>query len=420
MEKQPSKQPQEYRTFSYRWVNFVAYTFVTFLAGAGFASMAPMLSIMAARWGVGFGAAAMVMVMVSIPQVLFSLASGWLANKIGFKLPVVIGATLLAIGWFLRGTTDVYATFLLYCGIAGLGWGIIWAPVGLMIANWFPRAELGIANSLSMIGLLLGQAFGSLTAIAFFTNYGWAGSWRIYGVMSIVLAALAWLLLRERPAVPPSPRPPMKLISISEGIKQTMNRVSIPLQYTVLATVGSIAVAPSVLVPLLIGKGVAPPTAGIVSGLSLIGGVVGTLSIPPFAFKRRKVRDTMLLCAVLSPILFIAMFYAPLPNGSPWLVALLTFLFGFFTSPLMGISIGVGQTQPGVTPANASILTGVYLTSIGVGAAVIPQIVTRVVDAFGSYTAGAWGEAALLVISLVAISIGVPGGEAPGKAPSSN
>ena len=68
MEQQPLKQPLEYRVFSYRWVNFVVYTFVTFLAGAGFASMFPMLKFMAERWGVSFGAAAVVISVVTIPQ----------------------------------------------------------------------------------------------------------------------------------------------------------------------------------------------------------------------------------------------------------------------------------------------------------------------------------------------------------------
>ena len=70
--------------------------------------------------------------------------------------------------------------------------------------------------------------------------------------------------------------------------------------------------------------------------------------------------------------------------------------------------MGVGQSQPSVTPLNAGTLAGIYLTSIGVGAALISQIVSRVVDASGgNYAAGAWVETALMALSLVTVFLAV-------------
>jgi MFS family permease len=412
--KVQSAPPTACQVFSYRWVNFVAYSLITFLAGLGMASLPPMFAIMAGRWKIGLGAAAMTMTVLTIWQVLLSLPAGWLTNKIGFRGPVIIGGFLLAAGYFMRSTVTSYNAFLLWCTVAGIGWGLIWSPEGCMLANWFPFSELGMVNSIGLIGLTVGQAVGSMTVVGLSVSMGWNQVWRLYGIVSIVLSIAAALLLKEKPALPPSPRPPIKPAGIMDGIKQTMNRVSIPLQYVVLVIVGSIAVVPSLLVPMLMGAGIAPSMAGVIAGMGTLGGIVGSFIIPPFAFKSHKVKETMLVGSVITPLAFLIIFLVP--PGSALVITILGFLVGFFGLPVMGLSIGIGQTQPGVNPGNAAILAGVFLTSIGLGAAIIPQVVTRLIDATGSAMAGVWGEVILLAISFVLILLFVPAGPPKGEA----
>jgi len=408
---------KEYKVFGYRWVNLAVFTLVTFMAGMGFLAAAPLLDTMAHRWSIGFVTASLLISVFGLAQLLLSIPTGWASGKVGFKPPVAIGASLLALGFLLRSTTDAYGLFMLYTVIAAVGWGIIFAPVGNLAATWFPGREIGLANSLWPVGFLAGQAVGSLTAIPFLAAFGWPATWLIYASIAIVIAILAWILLRPRPPIPPEPRPPFKPAGISEGIRQTMNRATGALQYTVFASVGSLAVAPAVVPPMLIAKGVAPPVAGVIAGLALVGGTLGSLLVPPLAFGRRQTRVTMLVCAVLAPIFFIATFYAPVSGGAVALAALLSFLFGLTMAPVMGISMGVGQMQPGVSPGNAGILAGVFLTSIGLGAALFPVIVGQIVDLSG-ILAGAWMLAALAAVSVVVIAFFVPEPEVPEGPPT--
>jgi len=416
---------EEYKVFGYRWVNLLVYTVVTFVAGMGYLAMAPVLQIMADRWSVGFGAASLLMSVIGLFQVLLSIPSGWASGKVGFKPPVAIGASLLALGFLLRGTAPSYGLFVLYTVIAGVGWGLIWAPVGNLAATWFPGREIGLANSLWTVGFLAGQAFGSLTSIPFMMNLGWGPMWLVYGVLTAVVAVAAWFLLRPRPPVPPEPRPPVAPASIGQGIRQTMNRTNLALQYTVFASVGSLAVAPAVVPPVLIAKGVAPPLAGVVAGLALVGGMLGSLLVPAFAFGRRKaqrtrpmgrVRLTMLICAIVAPLAFIAIFYAPVAGGGVGLAITLSLIFGFAMAPVLAMSMGVGQMQPGVHPGNAGILAGVFLTSIGVGAAVFPAAVGAMVEEAG-VLAGAWLLAILVAVSILVLAIFVPEPEVPAGPP---
>jgi len=421
-------QQHRFQVFGFRWTNLGVYILVCFMAGAGQAALSPMFAIMAGRWHVSFGTAALTMIALTIFQVLMSIPAGMLSQKVGFKILVCVGSTLLALGYFMRGTADNLNGFVLWNLVAGVGWGLVWAPIGTLVANWFPHQEIGQANSYWPAGLSAGQALGSLTPLAFYASSkaNWAATWRPYGWIAIVITILAWVVFKEKPNLPPEPRPPMKPVSIGEGLKQVLTPVTIPLQYTVLATVGSLAAGPALLAPLLMNvHKVAPAASGVISGLALVGAVIGSVFVPTLAFRSNKVRSYMLVCALLSPVFFLLQFLLPVTASNASLLSIPSFLFGFVTAPVMGMAMGFGQAQPYVTPLNAGTLAGIYLTSIGIGASAILQIVGQVVDAtHGNYAAGAWMEAALLVVSLAVIFLTVkdaprhvgppPGSETPG------
>ena len=59
---------------------------------------------------------------------------------------------------------------------------------------------------------------------------------------------------------------------------------------------------------MLVDKGVSQPIAGVTSGLVVVGATLGTIIIPPIAFGRRRARVSILSCAAIAPIFFIASF----------------------------------------------------------------------------------------------------------------
>jgi MFS family permease len=407
---------EEHRVLGYRWVNLVMYVLVAFMAGLAFMTLAPLLEVMVERWSVGFGAVSSLLSIFGVFMVLLSIPTGYVTDRVGFKMPVAVGGSLLALGIIGRAAADSFGLFTLVTIVAGVGWGIMWSPVGSLAATWFPHREIGLASSLWPAGLLAGMAVGSLTAIPVMTQFGWNTMWLIYGAVAVVIAILAWVLMRARPPVPPEPRPPFPPAGVLEGIKQTMNRPNIALQYAVFAAVGSLAVAPSILPPMLIAKGVAPALAGLVSGLLLIGGVVGTLVVPPLAFGRRRTRAALLAASILGPLFFIAIFYAPVAGGGVGLVSVLSLVFGFSMASVMGISPGVGQVQPGVNPGNAGILMGVFLTSIGIGVTIYP-ILTGMLTELAGVLAAAWLLTILPLLTLIVVYLFVPEPAAPQGGP---
>lgn len=132
-----------YHVYGYRWVMLGTFAFVAFIAGMGFNAAAPLLDTVAKQWSVSFGTAAMLMSVFGFAQLLMSIPAGWLSGRIGYRWPIAGGATLLSVGFLLRPLAPDFGTFMIFSIISALGWGLIWAPVGSMIAMWFPIRRLG-------------------------------------------------------------------------------------------------------------------------------------------------------------------------------------------------------------------------------------------------------------------------------------
>lgn len=123
--------------------------------------------------------------------VLFEIPGGWLADRYGARLML----TRIVIWWSaftaLTGAAWNFAAlvairFLFGCGEAGAFPGSTSA-----IARWFPRHELGRAQSIVMFGSRIGFAMTSWVVIALMTAHGWRSVYWIFAVLGIAWA-IGW------------------------------------------------------------------------------------------------------------------------------------------------------------------------------------------------------------------------------------
>ncbi|MDE0264502.1 MAG: MFS transporter [Bryobacterales bacterium] len=123
--------------------------------------------------------------------VLFEIPGGWLADRYGARLML----TRIVIWWSaftaLTGAAWNFAAlvairFLFGCGEAGAFPGSTSA-----IARWFPRHELGRAQSIVMFGSRIGFAMTSWVVIALMTAHGWRSVYWIFAVLGVVWA-IGW------------------------------------------------------------------------------------------------------------------------------------------------------------------------------------------------------------------------------------
>lgn len=100
---------------------------------------------------------------------VMSVVGGWLCGRTGHRLPTIAGLLLMGLGFYLMNswsTASTYSSMAWHLMIAGLGFGLVIAPVGTAVINAVSAELRGVASGMVLILRLMGMSVGlsSLTA----------------------------------------------------------------------------------------------------------------------------------------------------------------------------------------------------------------------------------------------------------------
>ena len=112
------------------------------------------------------------MALMAVPPLLFSPLSGWLSDKIGNRILMVVATICFTLSLYLASRLNIESTIIhvaLVLMLFGTGFGIFQAPNQSAIIGAAPRASLatsmGVANTMRMLGSATGMAIaGTLYA----------------------------------------------------------------------------------------------------------------------------------------------------------------------------------------------------------------------------------------------------------------
>ncbi|MBN1188429.1 MAG: DHA2 family efflux MFS transporter permease subunit [Dehalococcoidales bacterium] len=133
------------------------------------ASMAPVLFPFFLIGGILMSASTvgMLMAIIAIPPVILSPISGWISDKLGFRLPMITACICFSLALYLSsrlgfdaGIGSISLVLLLF----GVGMGVLMPPTQSAIVGSAPRHELasamGVANTMRLLGASVGTAMG--------------------------------------------------------------------------------------------------------------------------------------------------------------------------------------------------------------------------------------------------------------------
>lgn len=143
----------------------------------------------------------LVIALVWIGTGLGGILMGWLADRIGIRATVTIGACMTAAGLAIASLGSTWAFFVGHILLGFLGNSAIHPPLLIYISRWFDRRR-GTAIAL----ISSGQYFAGVVWPAFFeraiSSIGWQTLMAGYGVLVLAIVLPATLLLKPVPAAP--------------------------------------------------------------------------------------------------------------------------------------------------------------------------------------------------------------------------
>ncbi|MBR0668323.1 MFS transporter [Roseomonas hellenica] len=297
---------------------------------------------------------------------LMQIPVGLALDRIGPRLTVAALALPCTIGAIGQGLADSAEAFLAARFLLGIGCGASFMASVVLSARWY--AGPGLTTSLarvfatSQLGILLAGAPFALAA----EWLGWRGAYAASGLLTLGLAALWWVWVRDDP--PDRPAPPGPAETLAQALRGQFSVWRTPGLLPVLAMhlVGYAAMATVIAVwagPYLAEvHGMAPETRGTVLFIMGLALVAGLLVVGPIERRIGSRPRTVAGFAALSVLMLTALALwpsAPLPVA----VALLSALCLCSCYPVVVVTQGRAlfpdhQVGRGVTTVNLAQTLG--------------------------------------------------------------
>jgi sugar phosphate permease len=162
------------------------------------------------------------------PYALMQLPAGLLSDSWGPRRTITLFFTIAFAGSLLLGFAPSLFWAIVGRTLVGLGVSMLFVPTMKVLAEWFRIREFATMTAI----LMAMGGLGSLTAatpLALLSNWmGWRLSFVIVGILTLLVAILVWLFVRDRPAdlgwpspsEPSGPAPPP--IGLAEGMKKVL------------------------------------------------------------------------------------------------------------------------------------------------------------------------------------------------------
>ena len=184
------------------WRRLAAALALATVGGVGLWSSVVVLPTIEAEFGVSRGGASIPYTATMVAFALGGAAAGRLADRFGIVVPLIIGASMLGIGYFVAASAPSYWTFVIAQAvlIGGMGSSATFAPLVADISHWFQRKR-GIAVAVVASGnYLAGTIWPPILQHAIET-IGWRYSFMGLGTIFVVtMLPLALLMRRKAPA----------------------------------------------------------------------------------------------------------------------------------------------------------------------------------------------------------------------------
>ena len=359
-------QPAPIVSYPYRWVVLFAFMLVMGVQQLLWITFAPITTSAMAYYGQSEMTIGLLSLVFMAVYLVVSFPASWLIDTYGFRVAVGVGAVLTGVFGVLRGVFATDFTWVMVCQIGiAVGQPFIINAVAKVAVRWFPLRERATATGLSWLTGYLGLVAGlSLTP---FLIVGPAGASAIpsmlllYGIVSAAACAFFLLVAKEKPPTPQCAPDEEVRALVFDGLKQMLRKKDF-LLFNLIFFIGlGVFNGLSTWIELVVRpRGITSAQAGLMGGLRVACGVVGSAVIPMLSDRFRN-RTKFILIALVGCIPgLIGITFA----NDYWLMLVSAGVLGFFmlsTAPIgFQYSAEVGYPAPEGTSTGVLMCMGQF------------------------------------------------------------
>ena len=371
---------EQIKLSKYRWVVLTALMMITMMVQVQWLTHAPIARAAdvyytgkfnpASFFNVDFLASSYMLI-----YLIVCIPASYFIDTYGIVKGVGSGALLMIIGAAFKGLSgNSFSMVLIGQIFLAMAQPFVINASTAVAARWFPVKERAIATGLATlaqyIGIMTAMIITPMLIVSSSSDPGYGngiGSMlKTYGIITIAASVIGLLLLRERPANPPSDEPWVR-ISFIQGLKHIF-RLRDMWAMIILFTIGlGIFNAISSMVDSIANYLGVDDSDGMIGGLMLIGGIIGAVIIPILSdlYKKRKLFLVICISGMIPGLAGIA--FAPFLTGgygvnphAAYTVALISsFILGFFV--MSAGPIGFQYAAEVSSPAPESTSQGLLL-----------------------------------------------------------
>ena len=130
---------------------------------------------------------------------LMQIPAGLLSDSLGPRKVVTASLLVAAIGSIFFGLAPNIPMAFIGRVLVGVGVSVVFIPTMKILSQWYRANEFasmtGILNAIGGIGVLT----ATLPLALMTTRFGWRLSFELIGLMTLVILALSWLIVRDSP-----------------------------------------------------------------------------------------------------------------------------------------------------------------------------------------------------------------------------
>ena len=281
---------EQVKIYPYRWIVLIAFMLINIMVQVLWICYAPIASIAATAYGVSREKIDLLANLFMLIYLPISFFASWAIDSFGFKKAVGFGASLMGGFALLRAAfpTSYTAALVGTIGIS-IGQPFLLNAFTKLAFLWFPQKQRATITGVIFLALFAGIGIGETVSPVLYATSGFSGMQLIYGVVTAVFVVFFLIFARSNPPTPASPEGEATRALVVDGLKQILKKRDVYLLALALFLGSGIVNGVFTLID-GIGKekNFSVDQGVILTGILLVGGIIGSIAIPVISDSLRK------------------------------------------------------------------------------------------------------------------------------------